>query len=388
MYRGLTSPRGLTGACAGCRGGPTNDGQLDDHRRRRGRLLDAQRRSRLGARGASGPRRWGHRPREPAPEPSLLRTADRLPARRRGVALPRRVPRHRQHALHRGVAPAGGARAVHRRPDDPRGEPVRRQSRHGRERCSRATGLLDHDRRLGRQHAAQRGEVGRPAAGGRRPRPELGQRRRRRLATRACRTTTTTSRTGYFYDPDQPQGRHAAWPRYPGLMDRAQRPFTATGLDAPSYVTFGNHDSLVQGNAMANAGYETIATGRAQADGAGAPRASSRRASSRPRPSRSSRSRPIRAASTSTTRSTAPCTRPARRPTRTASVTSSRPKRAASNGAADYYAFRPKDGLHASSRSTRCRRPESPARRPRGTSTTRSSAGSSARSLLPRRATT
>ena len=58
--------------------------------------------------------------------------------------------------------------------DDPRGEPVRRQSRHGRERCSRAPGLLDHDRRLGRQHAAQRGEVGRPAAGGRRPRPELG----------------------------------------------------------------------------------------------------------------------------------------------------------------------------------------------------------------------
>jgi metallophosphoesterase (TIGR03767 family) len=66
---------------------------------------------------------------------------------------------------------------------------------------------------------------------------------------------------GYFYDPDQPQGRHAAWPRYPGLMDRAQRLFDAAGLDAPSYVTFGNHDGLVQGNAMANAGYEAIATG-------------------------------------------------------------------------------------------------------------------------------
>jgi hypothetical protein len=64
-----------------------------------------------------------------------------------------------------------------------------------------------------------------------------------------------------FYDPDQPAGAHSAWPKYPGLMDRAQQAFTAAGLDVPSYVAFGNHDALVQGNAAANAAFELVATG-------------------------------------------------------------------------------------------------------------------------------
>jgi metallophosphoesterase (TIGR03767 family) len=64
-----------------------------------------------------------------------------------------------------------------------------------------------------------------------------------------------------FYDPNSPQGPHAAWPKYPGLMDRAQKSFTAAGLDVPSYVAFGNHDALVQGNAAANAAFEAVATG-------------------------------------------------------------------------------------------------------------------------------
>jgi metallophosphoesterase (TIGR03767 family) len=64
-----------------------------------------------------------------------------------------------------------------------------------------------------------------------------------------------------YYDPDQPAGRYAEWPAYPGLMDRAQQSFQAAGLDVPSYVTFGNHDALVQGNAAANSGYERTATG-------------------------------------------------------------------------------------------------------------------------------
>jgi len=64
-----------------------------------------------------------------------------------------------------------------------------------------------------------------------------------------------------FYDPDSPAGAHAAWPKYPGLMDKAQQAFTAQGLDVPSYVAFGNHDALVQGNAAANAAFEQIATG-------------------------------------------------------------------------------------------------------------------------------
>ncbi len=64
-----------------------------------------------------------------------------------------------------------------------------------------------------------------------------------------------------YYDPDQPLGAFASWPSYPNLMDAAQTEFTAAGLDVPHYVTFGNHDALVQGNAWANAAYETVATG-------------------------------------------------------------------------------------------------------------------------------
>jgi metallophosphoesterase (TIGR03767 family) len=64
-----------------------------------------------------------------------------------------------------------------------------------------------------------------------------------------------------FYDPNVPKGVHAAWPKYPGLMDRAQQAFTASGLQVPSYVAFGNHDALVQGNAAANAAFEQVATG-------------------------------------------------------------------------------------------------------------------------------
>ena len=64
-----------------------------------------------------------------------------------------------------------------------------------------------------------------------------------------------------FYDPNSPQGPHAAWPKYPGLMDKAQQAFTAAGLKVPSYVAFGNHDALVQGNAAANAAFEAVATG-------------------------------------------------------------------------------------------------------------------------------
>jgi metallophosphoesterase (TIGR03767 family) len=54
--------------------------------------------------------------------------------------------------------------------------------------------------------------------------------------------------SGRFYDPDRPSGAFAAWPRYPGLMDRAQQPFDTPGLKRPSYVAFGNHDGTVQGN--------------------------------------------------------------------------------------------------------------------------------------------
>jgi 3',5'-cyclic AMP phosphodiesterase CpdA len=69
-----------------------------------------------------------------------------------------------------------------------------------------------------------------------------------------------------FYDPNQPSGpTFTSWPRYPGLMDRAQRPFTALGLrrgstSVPTYVANGNHDGLVQGNQTAVANAERVAT--------------------------------------------------------------------------------------------------------------------------------
>ena len=65
----------------------------------------------------------------------------------------------------------------------------------------------------------------------------------------------------YFYDPDSPQAAWADWPAYPGLMDRAQLPFTPAGLNVPSYVTNGNHDGLVQGNEDSMKAFEDIATG-------------------------------------------------------------------------------------------------------------------------------
>jgi hypothetical protein len=67
--------------------------------------------------------------------------------------------------------------------------------------------------------------------------------------------------TGSFYDPDQPYGGFAGFPAYPGLMDRAQLPFQATGLDVPSYIAAGNHDFLVQGNEASNAALNGVAMG-------------------------------------------------------------------------------------------------------------------------------
>ena len=52
-----------------------------------------------------------------------------------------------------------------------------------------------------------------------------------------------------FYDPDEPEPYDSGdWPRYQGLMNRAQAPFPVEGLKVPSYVAFGNHDNLIQGN--------------------------------------------------------------------------------------------------------------------------------------------
>jgi 3',5'-cyclic AMP phosphodiesterase CpdA len=65
---------------------------------------------------------------------------------------------------------------------------------------------------------------------------------------------------GQFYDPDAPAGAYAALPQYPGLLERAQRPFRAEGLSVPWYATRGNHDALAQGFFGARDGAR-IATG-------------------------------------------------------------------------------------------------------------------------------
>ena len=72
-------------------------------------------------------------------------------------------------------------------------------------------------------------------------------------------------RYGGYWDPDEAvpgPGPYSAFPRYPGLMERAQARFTAAGLDVPWYISRGNHDGLIQGNAPASTElFRVIATG-------------------------------------------------------------------------------------------------------------------------------
>jgi metallophosphoesterase (TIGR03767 family) len=71
-----------------------------------------------------------------------------------------------------------------------------------------------------------------------------------------------------FWDPNRtapegtPPGLYDGWPRYPGLYDRAQQPFTAEGLAVRPYLARGNHDGLLEGTINANNGIiRPLATG-------------------------------------------------------------------------------------------------------------------------------
>jgi metallophosphoesterase (TIGR03767 family) len=67
-----------------------------------------------------------------------------------------------------------------------------------------------------------------------------------------------------FWDPDQAppdaSSAYANWPRYPGLLDRAQQPFTAEGLDVPWYTVRGNHDTIWQGTFLPPAAINFLIT--------------------------------------------------------------------------------------------------------------------------------
>jgi 3',5'-cyclic AMP phosphodiesterase CpdA len=68
---------------------------------------------------------------------------------------------------------------------------------------------------------------------------------------------------GNFYDPERPAPVNtpfAALPRHPGLLERAQRPFRAQGLQTPWYGARGNHDAVAQGFFAGRRG-ASVATG-------------------------------------------------------------------------------------------------------------------------------
>ena len=74
------------------------------------------------------------------------------------------------------------------------------------------------------------------------------------------------SEDGPGYSPEQSENEREAQRRtsvrdFPGLYERMNEPFRATGFDdIPWYGIFGNHDGLIQGNQPRNPGFEALAT--------------------------------------------------------------------------------------------------------------------------------
>ena len=318
---------------------------------------------------------------------AVLRPAHRLPARRRGVPGAGRVARPGRHAVHLRVAPAGGARAVHRSTPpsarstasptaarSPRASARARQARAGRSSPATTPTTSSATRSRGSRQLLEGGPVDpnsgveRDARRARRPvAPGEARALHRRAGLRRRRPTR-----GRFYDPDEPTGTYAAFPAWPGLMDRAQLPFTARGLKVPSYVSFGNHDGQVQGNQAATATFDDGGDRLRQAADLGRHRA---RADRRPRSATSVAVPPDPERAFVSRAEYMAVTGAGRQADDHGFAFVGQAEREASAGRATYYSFRRRRRC-ASSPSTRWGR----ARRstPRATSTTRSSAGSSA----------
>lgn len=63
-------------------------------------------------------------------------------------------------------------------------------------------------------------------------------------------------------DPDERDNYvRRGYPDHPGILEAAIEEFEAAGLGLPWYQTYGNHDSLVQGNERVNDAYADIAVG-------------------------------------------------------------------------------------------------------------------------------
>ena len=63
------------------------------------------------------------------------------------------------------------------------------------------------------------------------------------------------------------EGRRSSVRDFPGLFERMNEPFRATGLGMPWYSVFGNHDALIQGNQPRGPEFEAIAVGCAKVRG-------------------------------------------------------------------------------------------------------------------------
>ena len=296
----------------------------------RGRaVLAPEARSRLEARRARRPRGRAQGPPRPPPLAAVLRAAVGLPARRRGVARARRGARHRGSPFESAWRPQEALEPftvdeVVRQVNRFDASPVRnRGRRHARLALTITTGdsadsqqinevrwvvrLLEGGR-LNPNSGVEGGACGALAG----PPGEAAR-------YTGVQDEQDILESGRFYDPNHPAGAFAAWPRYPGLMDRAQLPFEAAGLRGRATSRSATTTARCRATSTR---WPRSKPSRAAASSRSATRASpGSRPRSRARRARSS-CRPIPTAASPTGRPTRRCTRPASRPTRTAFATS------------------------------------------------------------------